>query len=296
MKYKIILRSFLFLSIFSCIKKEKFEVIEFDYIKNQIILSVHIGENGPYNMLLDTGVDPSVIDFETAKDLELPIDTLQPGNGEGRGNDKIVVFPTLITNLKINNQNYGTVDALTMDLKKLGEPLGKKLHGILGYSFLKGKIIRINYNDQIVQIFDSDKDLSKSISDKAYITEFINDGDDMIPIIDKFEINGKKFIGSLDTGSSLNIQVYMHYREKFDIALDTTKNSEIIGAQGKKAVFNSSVKDISIDKFRFENESVTISTIKNKQQLRMGNIGNKFLDNFIITFDYLNNKVIMEKN
>ena len=156
-------------------------------------------------MLLDTGVDPSVVDFATAKELKLPIDTLQSGNAEGRGNDKVVVFPTAIEDLNINSKSYGTVEALTLDLKKLETPLGKKLHGVLGYSFLKDKIIRINYDDRILQLIDSKQHLEEIISENAFVTEFINDGDDMIPILNNFKVNGEYFIASLDTGSSLNI-------------------------------------------------------------------------------------------
>lgn len=296
MNYKTILISFLLVGTFSCKKKEAIAIIPFDYIRNQIVLSVYIGDNGPFNMLLDTGVDPSVVDFATAKELKLPIDTLQSGNAEGRGNDKVVVFPTTIEDLNINSKSYGTVEALTLDLKKLETPLGKKLHGVLGYSFLKDKIIRINYGDRILQLIDSKQHLEEIISENAFVTEFINDGDDMIPILNNFKMNGEHFIASLDTGSSLNIQVYLHHLEKFGITLDTTKNSEIIGAQGKKEIYSSSVNNVSIDKFRFENEQVSISTIKNEAQLRMGNIGNNFLDNFIVSFDYLNRRVILERN
>ena len=247
-------------------------------------------------MLLDTGVDPSVVDFETATELGLPIDKSQSGNAEGRGNDKVVVFPTSIIDLKVGEKNYGTIEALTLDLGKLGEPLGKKLHGILGYSFLKDKIIRINYSDKTIHIAETQEDLDKFISKDAYTTEFVTDGEDMIPILTSFEMNGKKFKASLDTGSSLNVQVYMHHRENFQITLDTLESSQIIGAQGKKKIYKSIVNNFSIDDYKFMNDTISVSTIKNENQLRMGNIGNKFLDNFIVTFDYLNKRVVLEKN
>jgi len=281
---------------FSCKKKEKVQILQFEYLKNQVVLSVYIGEKGPFNMLLDTGVDPSAVDFETAKELRLPIDKSKSGNAEGRGNDKVVAFPTSIENLKLSEKNYGTIEALTLDLEKLGKPLGIKLHGILGYSFLKDKIIRIDYQKQNLQILNSSSDLNKIVSHNAYISEYITDGEDMIPILTGFEMNGKKFKASLDTGSSLNVQVYMHYHENFKIVLDTLESSQIIGAQGKKKIYKSLVNTFSIGDYEFKNDTIRISTIKNEDQLRMGNIGNKFLDNFIVTFDYINKNIILERN
>jgi predicted aspartyl protease len=296
MSSKLFLINLVIICLFSCQKKESFETVSFEYIKNQIVVSTYIGDNGPLNFLVDTGVDPSAIDFETAKQLKLPINTDQSGNAEGRGNDEVVVFPTTIENLFLNNKNYGAIEAVTLNLEKLGAPLGIKLHGILGYSFLKDKIIRINYEDRILQIFKSKEDLQAQISQNAYISEFEIDGEDMIPILTSFYINGKQFKGSLDTGSSLNVQVYMHHRENFGIPLDTLEHSQIIGAQGKKKIYNSTMNDFSIGEYKFENEPISVSTIKNEEQLRMGNVGNKFLDNFVVTFDYINKNIVLERN
>ncbi len=294
MNFKTLFLIILIGSTNACQKRAPIETIAFDYVKNQIVLSVHIGESEPLNMLLDTGVDPSVVDFETAKRLKLPIDTLRAGNAQGRGTDRVVVFPTTIEDLSINNYNYGSIDALTLDLKKLGAPLKKRLHGILGYSFLKDKIVRINYRDKVIQFLPDSTYLDEVITDKVYSSKFITDGEDMIPILNTFKINNNDFVASLDTGSSLNVQVYMHHKERFKIELDSTQQSLITGAQGKKKIYNTYVPNFSIGNFQFEDEAIHVSTIKNEKQLRMGNIGNRFLDNFIVTFDYHNKKVILE--
>lgn len=296
MNNKSLLILFLAICLFSCKSNDNFETIKFQYIKNQIVIPAKIGVDGPFNFLLDTGVDPSAIDFETATELGLPIDQSKSGNAEGRGNEKVVVFPASIENLRLNEKNYGTIEALTLNLEKLGKPLGIELHGILGYSFLKDKIIRIDYQKQTFQIVSSNTELNKIMSQNAYISEFITDGEDMIPILTNFLMNGKEFKASLDTGSSLNIQVYMHHRENFEIPLDTLESSQIIGAQGRKKIYKSKVNNFSIGEHQFKNDTIKISAIKNKDQLRMGNIGNKFLDNFIVTFDFIDKKVILEKN
>lgn len=296
MKYNFFLLYILSSILISCNTSWNGETVPFQYIKNQIIITARIGNDGPFNFLLDTGVDPSAIDFKTATAFEIPIDMSQSGSAEGRGNDKVVVFPASIKDLKVGKKNYGTIEALTLNLKRLGNPLGLKLHGILGYSFLKDKIIRVNYQKQNLQIFNSDNDLNKIVSQKAYTSEFITDGEDMIPIVTHFVMNGKTFKASIDTGSSLNIQVYMHCREHFQIALDTLESSQIIGARGKKKIYKSMVRNFSIGEFNFKNDTISISTIKNENQLRMGNVGNKFLENFIVTFDFINDNIIFESN
>src|SRR5262245_18320093 len=45
------------------------QVIEvpFDLYRNEILLQVKVNGKGPFNMLLDTGTDPSAVDLATAK-------------------------------------------------------------------------------------------------------------------------------------------------------------------------------------------------------------------------------------
>jgi hypothetical protein len=47
--------------------------IPFDFVRNEIILQVKVDGKGPFNMMLDTGTDPSAVDLATAKELGLEL-------------------------------------------------------------------------------------------------------------------------------------------------------------------------------------------------------------------------------
>src|SRR6059058_6058937 len=47
--------------------------IPFEFSHNQIVISVKVDGKGPFNMLLDTGTDPSAIDIAAAKDIGLKL-------------------------------------------------------------------------------------------------------------------------------------------------------------------------------------------------------------------------------
>lgn len=285
----------LFSSIISGSCIGQLQEIKFEYLKNQIIIPVYINNKEPYNFLFDTGVDPSVIDFNILKDTDVQIDSTDFGKAQGRGTDDITVFPTRIKKLTLDNENYSEIDALAMDLSHLGEPLGIRLHGILGYSFLSNKIFKIDYKKRIIRFFYSRLDLDATSTGQKYIAGFFYDGEDKIPLVDKFLINGKKFVGSIDTGSSLNIQIYDHFLYRYKISIDSTHISEIVGARGRKQTYKSVVETFKVGNFNFSNQETTISSIKDKNQLRQGNIGNRFLQNFKVGFDYQNNEIIFEE-
>ncbi len=284
-------------SLFACAQKEEYHKASFEFIKEQIILKAVINGKGNHHFLLDTGVDPSVIDHQTAIDLHLPIAT-EGGSASGRGDDKVQVFPTKMK-VNLGMDSGDEIEALTLDMNALNKKLGRKVHGILGYSFLKDKRLVIDYQNNTVTFCKNEKAFQNQFKNQIIKTNFFYDREDRIPLIDYFIINDKKFIASIDTGSSLNIQVYHH--RLADVGLDyldltNTKVSEISGAQGKKKIFDTTLKNITVaNAIQFEDERLTVSEIKNTEQLRMGNIGNEFLQNFKVGFDYFNNGFILEK-
>ncbi|MCB0460475.1 MAG: aspartyl protease family protein [Flavobacteriaceae bacterium] len=284
----VIILSFLASNLLKC------QEVEFRYIKNQIILPVFINDNGPYNMLLDTGVDPSVIDLQILKEIGVAIDSTDFGKAEGRGEDEVKVFPIVIDQLSIGDKEKHKLETLAMNLSHLGDPLGIKLHGIIGYSYIKDKMFKIDYENHTLTFFNNRNNLNASIRNQFHIVKFFHDGEDMIPLINDCSVNGFDFIGSVDTGSSLNIQIYKHRLEKFNISRDSVKDSQIVGAQGVKKILKSTVPKVQLGDFIFYDQELSISDIKNKKQLRDGNIGNKFLQNFKVAFDYSNNEIIFE--
>lgn len=279
----------------STIKK----TVPFRYVKNQILIEIKLDkEGGNLYMLLDTGVDPSVIDYRTAEAYDLKVETDDEGVAEGRGTDKVKVYPTVLDELYIGNEKFNTIEALAFDMSGLAKKLGSPIHGILGYSFIKGKIFRIDYQNKEIQFFESEEGLDRELSDDAIRLSFETDGEDMIPILGDFKVNGHEFMASLDTGSSLNIQIYRHRLgdvQLDSLNMDKLKSSALYGAQGKKETYTTTIDLFELgDALAFKNQELTISTIKNKKQLRMGNIGNRFLENFRVSFDYINKKVVFE--
>src|SRR6266478_9950411 len=49
--------------------------VPFEFVHNQIVVTVKIAGKGPYSMLIDTDTDSSAIDLATAKELGLGVDS-----------------------------------------------------------------------------------------------------------------------------------------------------------------------------------------------------------------------------
>jgi predicted aspartyl protease len=87
----------------------------FDFSRSEIGIEVSIRGKTLY-AILDTGVDPSVINLADAEELGLKVDRTVSGEasgfGEGRG---VTVFPTRIEGLTIRGHRFATFDALASD-------------------------------------------------------------------------------------------------------------------------------------------------------------------------------------
>jgi hypothetical protein len=127
----------------------------FDFSRSVIGLEVSI-EGKPLYAMLDTGVDPSLINLADAAALGLKIDRTDSGEasgfGEGRG---VTVFPTRIEGMTIRGHRFAAFDALAADTAPFTGPGQRQIGAVLGYSFLSDKIVLVDYIDHELAIFDS---------------------------------------------------------------------------------------------------------------------------------------------
>src|SRR5256885_8948355 len=116
--------------------------VPFEFVANQIIVQVKIAGKGPYSMLLDTDTDPSAIDLATARELGLKLDA-RSFPASGGGTEASLVQLTRLANVELGGVIAKDVAAGAIDLKKLAAKLERPINGVLGYSFLKDRIVQI---------------------------------------------------------------------------------------------------------------------------------------------------------
>jgi hypothetical protein len=184
--------------------------VPFDYSKNEIAIDVSV-DGAPLYMLLDTGLDPSAIDQGLTQKLHLKIDRKNGGEASGEGDAKhVVAYPTTIDRLSIGGKAFGSVDALTIDTSILSAHYGRRLDGVLGFSFLKDKIVLIDYSARMIGLLDRAADAAPAVKScrTIWTTPLTSYKDDAIPIIAAFRFGNALAPISLDTGSSGSITLY----------------------------------------------------------------------------------------
>jgi predicted aspartyl protease len=272
--------------------------VPFEFEHNQIIIQVKIGGKGPFNMLLDTDTDPSAIDAATARELGLSVGS-KGSTATGGGTETNTVYAARLPNVELGSVMAKEVFAATIDLTKLGAKLGRPIHGVLGYSFLKDRIVQIDYPNLKLRFYNETPHPRIHLGPNTVnIISFPFHYEDGDVIIDSVFINNEKLKATLDTGSSgtfsltpeavaiLGLEEQGHDSE-----------DEAVGYNGAYKSKVGTLKSVRLGRFAIESAPATFwlpGTGHDNKRFHV-NIGNGFFKDFIMTFDFKSKTVVFER-
>lgn len=272
--------------------------VPFEFLHNQVIVEVRIAGKGPFSMLVDTNTDPSAIDLATAKELGLILAS-RSYPATGGGTESNVVQLTKLPTVELGTVIAKDVIAGTIDLSRLSARLGKPIHGVLGYSFLRDRIIQIDYPETKIRFhtespYPGIQDQPNTV-DKIALAFKYEDG----VLVDSVYINGQKMKATLDTGSSGTFSLTPEAIS--DLGLEEqAQNGEGEKSVGYNGEFESKsglLKSVRMGRLSVESAPATFwlpGTGHDKKKFQV-NIGNGFFKDFIMTFDFRGKVVVFER-
>lgn len=279
----------------------KKDVIDFDMVKNLIIIPIYINGKGPFNFILDTGVGPLIITDPTLIET-LSLKKLRPAKiyGLGQGQE-IEAFTSNDINVKIKEASIQHIPTaiLKTDVFNLSSYMGKKIYGLIGFYFFNSFLVKVNYTTQQVRFFSPETKTRKrgtrfpiEIQNKnPYITI-----DMQTP--QKTNIKAKLII---DCGASHALSMEALNGAAFPLPDSTISANLGLGLSGLISGHIGRIPLLKLGKYSFKNvvssfpafESVAAQIGYNT---RNGNLGAEFLRRFDITFDYQNLGVYFKPN
>ena len=297
----------IFLLVISCClpsvsqTSSKDQVIEvpFDFYHNEIILQVKVNDKGPFNMMLDTGTDPSAIDLATAKDLGLKLDPIgRPGSGGGTGVN--LAYETELPLLQTGGLVARNVEAVAIDLSKISQRLAKPVHGVLGHSLLKRRVVQIDYPKSVVRFY------SKSPFPKAP-NQLNTSKRTVLPfryvdnvLIDQVTVNGKKMTANLDTGSDGTFSLTPAAVSDLGLSDEVSKApvSPSVGFNGVSENREGNLRSVTIGGISVDAPAVIFfgKGAGRDKKIWGINVGNAFLKDFIVTIDYQGRLITFERS
>jgi Aspartyl protease len=140
--------------VYSQNKPEPVEV-PFRFERSSVLVQVKVNGKGPYNMLLDTGAEQSAIDVNTAKELELKLTPIGGGKAVATGKKENTLLLTKLPQIEIGNLTAAELLTVATDFSRISQRIGVSIHGVIGYNFLKNRVVQFDYPKSTVRFYSA---------------------------------------------------------------------------------------------------------------------------------------------
>ena len=279
------------------------EIIElpFTFERSSVIIPVKVNGKGPYNMLLDTGAEQSAVDLNTAKELGLKLNPIGGGKVVATGTKQNTLFLTKLSQMDVGSLKAKDLLAVATDFSKISQRVGIPVHGVVGYNFLKHRVVQFDYQKHVVRFYSTSRIPKSQPADTAsrMALPFRFYGDDRFPVIDDVYVNGKKIRAELDTGHSgvLALTAAAIKRLGLEAEAQAAEPETSEGALGTSVNRKGKLKTLMVGTVTIESPTVSFRAVNSglDEAPFDGLLGNDFFKDFVVTFDYRNMIVTFEK-
>lgn len=281
--------------------KTKRDALNFKLVKNLVIIPTYINGKGPFNFILDTGVDPLIItDSSIVDSSQLTNSRRVKINGNGEGDEiSAYISNRITTKIGAATMEHIPTVILKEDVFNLSSYLGMKIHGLIGYNFFNSFIVKINYTQLKVSFsLPSTRKQSKwsklpleFLDNKPYINTELQ-----LPDLGK--IMAKLII---DCGASHALSLESYKEGVFPLPTPNFEANLGVGLSGKINGNIGRVSSIKLGSYEIKNVLSSFPeyddvAAKTKQKQRTGNLGADILKKFTVIFDYQDAAMYLKKN
>ncbi|MFY0689258.1 MAG: aspartyl protease family protein [Cyclobacteriaceae bacterium] len=299
---RILLNLSAILAAFMAFAQEPITVIPFERFGDHIFIKMSVDDSEPLDVIFDTGAGITVIDEDIADQLELVQHRIVLNEGSVTGS--IIKHNTLeIHDYSDDKEGDHLMDknvkVYATDLDHLEISLGRNIDGIVGYDLLKHHSVRVNYNQNQMEIYEPG--LVQRNGD-AIPFKLVN----MIPVVEGNVVlnNNEPHEGSffVMSGAGTTLDFNTPYSEEWDVIHKTGKHYSYVSksiSNEETLHYEGHVLSLSFGKQKVSDLPIGISTSNKGIQGHKsvsGIIGNQILAMYNITYDYENSVMYLVKN
>jgi hypothetical protein len=273
--------------------------LPFQLHRNLVIVEVKLNGKGPYNFLLDTGVNTAILLQAGLRDsLHFSQGLAVEIAGAGPGSDLKAYFtPDIKVEMPGVVSDKLQVVVLSEDILKLGNYIGTPVAGILGYDFFNSFAVEVDFKNRKLLLHDPATFKPKQKweklpllleGNKPYLQTEIRTAAATIPV--KLIIDtGAGHALSLETGSDARLKLP---EKKLRAQLGVGLAGSINGYVGR-------VPELKLGKYKIQQVLASFPDSAEVQAkntvFRNGNLGLELLRRFKVVFDYPHQRLYLTK-
>ncbi|MEO8505496.1 MAG: pepsin/retropepsin-like aspartic protease family protein [Acidobacteriota bacterium] len=271
--------------------------VPFELFHNIVLLEARLNGQGPFWVMLDTGTDPSALDVALVARLGISLGGTA-GLGTGGGTDA-----KKVTEVKIHRVEVGTLVAEDVDalaggmLARISEKIGRPVAAVLGYSFLRDRVVRIDYPGRRIE-FLTELAPQRSQSGRRAVLPFHWDDDDGDVVIEGVKVNGKSLRAVVDTGSNGSLKLTPEAVRELGLegAASAGASTTNTGYNGAYSASEGTLQSLALDGLTIEHPHATFwKAGTGHDGKKWGvNIGNEIFASYVLTLDYRRSVMVLE--
>lgn len=276
----------------------KAQSISFSLVRNLIIIPIYINDKGPFDFILDTGVNPMIVTDSTLKEsLKVPFPRAIKISGYGNFEGVDAFLGS--TSVKIGDaeaENIPTV-FLKNEVLPLSGFVGKKIYGLIGYNFFNSFLVKVDYTNKALK-FASEAKKIKLKGEKIPL-ELIQNKPYIALKIEQDGLATKTIKALVDCGASHSISLESLDGKAFPQPIFTMNANLGNGLTGRVNGRIGRLTTLKLGSFLFKEvisnyPEYNIDSLKNKD--RNANLGAEILSRFNTIYDYQNGYMYIKKN
>jgi len=281
---------------------KKSVTLPFQFVGGFIVVKVKYNNLLPLNFILDTGASNTILfDQYYASIFKTTFsDTIKVVGADIKSN----IEGYIVRNGKFILPEMSSTTSLTRDYIVLSEDciqlekrIGKKIHGILGSDFLKRLTTQIDYQSEVVRLYNPEY-FRPSKKTESLDAEIIN-GKPYVPVDIDLGSSIQKLKFLIDTGASISVIIHSNTDSLIQLPERSLPAYLGSGLSGEVEGHIGLLSKISIGKFSFDNLIASFQNIENPDSIdiiRNGLIGSVLLSKFTLTIDYTKSKLYLKPN
>lgn len=273
------------------------ETIDFEYINDWIVVKAKIGDSDKeYPFIFDTGAQTvlldSLLDDIGAENYQSFSSGTRNDTSDHAFNNEILSLKSL----KLGNVRFSDVGSISAINSKWEMLNCVSPYGVIGYNLLQTMSIRIDYTNQKITLTDNVANLENS--DEIHWVNYKPLSTQESPIVQVVINNDIKAELLFDTGLSAGVKLVSD--SLFNLIGDQNSNKIIRYSSRPSLHIRGEKHDIEAG-ILFQASSLLIGDLLSKdleivvkngaEREYDGLLGNRYLENFIITLDYENRRI-----
>jgi hypothetical protein len=271
--------------------------LPFDYRARHVWLKASVNGGPPENFLFDTGASVTVVDSSWAATHGLKTQGRMQASGAGAAGG--ASFATLGTLRIASPANDGVelkdVKVAVLDVNPSFEPMfWRSMAGVIGYDVISRFVVTVDYDDSLLVLHDP---ATWTYTGTEKPLPMVMNG--TVPAVTGKLDDTDEGLFRLDVGSSSTVDVHAPFAKKTGLLNRMGKTTRFDGV-GFGGSFSSDVgrlHSMSLGPYAWDDPVVTVSHATEgafASEEFAGNIGNRILERFRVTFDYERRRVYLE--